>query len=287
MRVMKWNYNLTRIDGTNVRIHLTFVILLAWITLSELASGGFAAAFSSLMLVGMIFGSVLLHEFGHIFAAKAFGIHTPDVTLYPIGGVARLERMPTRPFQELVITLAGPLVNVAIAIVLALLVGIAEVILGINAPMFALVAKINIGLALFNMIPAFPMDGGRVLRSLLAMKKPYLEATGIAVKTGKTLAIIFGVLGLFYDPMLILIATFVFFAASKELQATQAQAGGPRNAGFPFGNLHGRNQPNLSGFNIHGFSERFKKPQASTPTPIIDESGNVVGWTQSSADNNR
>src|SRR5206468_11477072 len=164
----------------------------------------------------------LLHEFGHALAARAFGIHTPDITLLPIGGVARLQRMPDQPWQELVVAIAGPLVNVVIAVVLIF-------VLGRHAPfehledlqrpgvgMLAKLASVNISLVLFNLIPAFPMDGGRVLRSLLAMALPYSRATQIAAWIGEALAFVFGFVGLFTNPMLIFIAFFILLGAQQE-----------------------------------------------------------------------
>jgi len=167
---------------------------------------------------------VLLHEFGHAIAAKAFGINTPDITLLPIGGVARLERMPEKPSQELIVALAGPAVNVAIALGLFVVVGfrgLAEAQTVEGANMLTQLMLINVLLVLFNLLPAFPMDGGRVLRALLATRLNYARATQIAATVGQGCAFIFGFIGLFGNPMLIFIALFIYIGASQEAAVAQ------------------------------------------------------------------
>jgi Zn-dependent protease/CBS domain-containing protein len=220
---MRWSLKLIRIAGIEVRIHVTFLLFLAWIALAHYQLGGRPAAMVGVTFILALFGCVLLHEFGHAFAARMFGIRTPDITLLPIGGVARLERMPERPGQELVVALAGPAVNVVIAAVLIFFLGrhtdIAhlEFLEQPRGEMLAKLASVNIWLALFNLIPAFPMDGGRVLRALLAAAmKNYARATAIAARTGQALAFVFGFLGLFYNPMLIFIAFFIYLGAQQE-----------------------------------------------------------------------
>ena len=172
---MRWSIRIARIAGTEVRIHLTFLLFLAWIGFSYYHVGGAAAAIPGVLFVLALFGCVLLHEFGHALAARAFGIPTPDITLLPIGGVVRLQRMPDKPWQELIVAIAGPLVNVVIAAALIFFLGRPadlEHVEQVQQPgvgMLAKLASVNVMLVLFNLIPAFPMDGGRVLRSLLAM----------------------------------------------------------------------------------------------------------------------
>jgi Zn-dependent protease len=173
---------------------------------------------------------VLLHEYGHALAARQYGIATKDITLLPIGGLARLERMPEKPAQELVVALAGPLVNVVIAA--SLFAGL--VLSGKWQPLSQLslvqggfaerLMVVNVFLVLFNLLPAFPMDGGRVLRSLLAMRLPYARATDIAAAIGKGMAVVFGFIGLFANPMLLLIALFVWIGASQEASAVQMRS---------------------------------------------------------------
>jgi stage IV sporulation protein FB len=177
---------------------------------------------------------VLLHEFGHIFTARAFGVRTPDVILLPIGGVARLERIPERPSQEFLIAIAGPAVNIVIALILILLdsahpsVDRLAAVESANASMIDRLAAVNLFLALFNLIPAFPMDGGRVLRALLAARLGYVRATEIAAMIGQGVAFVLGFIGLFGNPLLIFIAIFVYLAASSEahLVATRAMSRG-------------------------------------------------------------
>src|SRR5437588_1914402 len=173
--VMSWSIPIVRIAGIQLRIHVTFLLLLGL-----LALGSAGAALFLLLL----FLCVVLHEFGHAFAAKAFGINTPDITLLPIGGVARLERMPEEPMQELVIAVAGPAVNVIIAACLFLTGGSFVYPPNATSSLIDVVLTINVVLLLFNLIPAFPMDGGRVLRALLAIRIPYARATQIAASIG-------------------------------------------------------------------------------------------------------
>ena len=224
---MRWSIKVARIAGTEVRIHLTFLLFLAWIGFSYYHVGGAAAAIPGVLFVLALFGCVLLHEFGHALAARAFGIPTPDITLLPIGGVARLQRMPDKPWQELIVAIAGPLVNVVIAAVLILFLGRPadlEHVEQVQQPgvgMLAKLASVNVMLVLFNLIPAFPMDGGRVLRSLLAMTLPYARATQIAAWIGQALAFVFGFVGLFTNPMLIFIAFFIYLGAQQESAMAQ------------------------------------------------------------------
>ncbi|MGX9179826.1 site-2 protease family protein [Mesorhizobium sp. BHbdii] len=224
---MSWSLNLGTIAGTTVRVHFTFLLLLVWIWLTHYRIGGTPAAWEGVAFIIAVFACVVLHEFGHIAAARYFGIGTPDITLFPIGGVARLERMPEEPGQEFVIAVAGPLVNVAIAaLIFALLGGSAgvEQMAGIEDPrmnFLARLAGVNVFLVLFNMIPAFPMDGGRILRAALAARLSWSRATQIAATIGQGLAFVFGFIGLFYNPLLIFIGIFVYLAAAAEAQNAQ------------------------------------------------------------------
>lgn len=219
---MRWSVKIAKVAGIEVRIHLTFVLLLAFIGISYYLGGGAQAAIEGVGFILLIFGCVLLHEFGHAIAAKAFGIETPDITLLPIGGVARLQRMPDKPSQELIVAVAGPMVNVLIAGLLFLVLGLqvdwaqASNLADPSGSMLAKVAVVNVMLVIFNMIPAFPMDGGRVLRALLAMVMGHAKATLIAARIGQGLAFVFGFIGLFYNPLLIFIALFVYLGASSE-----------------------------------------------------------------------
>ncbi|MDR3420321.1 MAG: site-2 protease family protein [Xanthobacteraceae bacterium] len=231
---MGWSLNIGSVAGTAVRIHVTFLLLLAWIFGVQYLSGGPQVAWSSLLFIVLLFLCVLLHEFGHIFTARAFGIRTPDVILLPIGGVSRLERIPEQPSQEFLIAIAGPLVNVVIGLALVFIGGAnlsadrLAVIGNADVSMIDRLALVNLFLALFNLIPAFPMDGGRVLRALLATRLGYVHATEVAAMIGQWVAFALGFFGLFGNPLLIFIAIFVHLAASAEahLVATRAMSHG-------------------------------------------------------------
>jgi Zn-dependent protease/CBS domain-containing protein len=225
---MPWSITLGRIGGTAVRIHITFLLFLAWIAFSAWGRGGLGAALDSTLFIVLIFACVVLHEFGHIVAARRYGIQSPEVTLLPIGGVASMPRLPSRPGQELVVALAGPAVNLVIGVLLFAAIGSLhpEQLAQIDNPKVSLAARLalaNIFIALFNLIPAFPMDGGRVLHALLAMRLGGPRATEIASKIGQALAFVFGFLGLFGNPLLLFIAIFVYVAATGEAQMNAAR----------------------------------------------------------------
>lgn len=221
---MIWSFPIGVIAGTVIKIHVTFVLFLVWIAGATWRSGGFEAALTTTAFVVLLFACVLAHEFGHIFAARRYGIRTPSVILSPIGGIASLERIPEEPRQELVVALAGPAVNVVIAAVLFLILGATldtANFVEIENPGLSLVARlaaVNVILVVFNLIPAFPMDGGRVLRALIAMRRPHAQATAIAGRIGQAAALVFAVVGLFYNPILLVIAIFVYLAASAEVE---------------------------------------------------------------------
>jgi Zn-dependent protease/CBS domain-containing protein len=226
---MSWSLNIGSIAGTAIRIHFTFLLFLVWIFVANWASGGPPAAWQGLIFILLLFACVLAHEFGHILTARAFGVPTPDVTLLPIGGVARLARIPEEPRQEFLIAIAGPLVNVAIAVVLLLLGAHLNPrdLVAMESSRISLtdrLAEVNLFLAVFNMIPAFPMDGGRVLRALLAIKLGHVRATEIAATIGQLVAFGLGFLGLFGNPLLIFIAIFVYLAASSEAHLVAIRA---------------------------------------------------------------
>jgi Zn-dependent protease/CBS domain-containing protein len=221
---MSWSIPILRVAGIQLRIHITFLLLIAWI-----AIGSTSAA----IFVLLLFVCVVLHEFGHAIAAKGYGINTPDITLLPIGGVARLERIPEEPRQELVIAAAGPAVTAIIALCLFIVIaarGSAELVAPVATGDLVLnLFRINIWLLLFNLIPAFPMDGGRVLRALLATRMSYARATQVAANVGQIFAFLFGIVGLFgipgtsfhANPFLIFIAFFVYLGASQEAALAQ------------------------------------------------------------------
>ena len=219
--LMSWSLTIGRIAGTAVRIHVTFLIFLVWIGFSAFRQGGTQAATENVLFMVLLFTCVVLHEFGHILMARRFGIRTPEVTLLPIGGVASLERIPEKPSQDLAVALAGPAVNVVIAILLIAAFGakMDGPVDHIDDPALGLASRLivtNIFLALFNMLPAFPMDGGRVLRALLSMRMGPARGTQLAARIGQGLAFLLGLIGLFGNPILLFIAIFVFLAAEGE-----------------------------------------------------------------------
>lgn len=219
---MSWSYPVGHVLGSEIRIHATFFLLLAWIGAAAWIAGGPLATAENVAFVMALFVCVVAHEFGHALTARRFGIATPDITLLPIGGVARLDRMPERPAQEILVALAGPAVNLAIWLLLALLGArtdpTASAALEDPATGFwGRLATVNLFLAIFNLLPAFPMDGGRVLRALLALTMSRVSATRLAARTGQVLAFGFGFLGLTTaSPVLVLIAIFIFVAAGAE-----------------------------------------------------------------------
>ena len=225
---MRWSITLGRVAGTEVKIHITFILFLVWIAFSAWSRGGAAAAIDSTLFIVLLFACVVLHEFGHIAAARRYGIATPEVTLLPIGGVASLQRLPSDPGQELVVALAGPAVNLVIGLVLIAALGPVhpDDLAQIDNPGLSLLGRLaiaNLFLVVFNLIPAFPMDGGRVLHALLAMRMGPARATEIAARIGQALAFGLGFLGLFGNPLLLFIAIFVYIAAAGEAQMSAAQ----------------------------------------------------------------
>jgi Zn-dependent protease len=228
---MKWSWKLGEVRGIGVYMHATFLILIAVVVAIHWSqSRDLASTLEGVVFVLAIFGCVVLHEFGHAMAAARYGIRTRDITLLPIGGVARLERMPREPLQELWVALAGPAVNVVIAAALFLWVWLTAAFtppeqLGIaGGPFLERLLAVNVILVAFNMLPAFPMDGGRVLRALLATRLEYTRATQIAATIGQGMALLFGLLGFFFNPFLLFIALFVWIGAAQEASMVQMTA---------------------------------------------------------------
>ncbi|MBI5534111.1 MAG: site-2 protease family protein [Deltaproteobacteria bacterium] len=220
---MRWSRKLVTLAGVDVYVHGSFVLLIALLAVGDLAVGrGVAATVRGTLLILAVFATVVLHELGHALAARGFGIRTRDITLLPIGGIARLERMPDKPGEQLLVAIAGPAVNVAIALLLLfVLLGLGgPVAMGAlghtGAPFLTQLMWINLSLAAFNLLPGFPMDGGRVLRALMAMHMEPERATQIAARVGQGMAVVFALVGLAYNPFLIVIAAFVWFGATAE-----------------------------------------------------------------------
>jgi Zn-dependent protease/predicted transcriptional regulator len=227
-----WSWKVGRIAGIDLRIHASFLIVLAWAALAAYQSSGTAAGAARGVLFNLaLFASVTLHELGHALAARRFGVPTRDITLLPIGGVARLAYIPKEPRQELSIALAGPAVTLAIIGVvygalrlLGLQPAAASDALTSRGGFLSQLLWANVSLFLFNLLPAFPMDGGRVFRALLALRGDYVWATNVAVRVGKAFALLFGVVGLLFNPFLVLIALFVWLGAAGEAAEVQRRS---------------------------------------------------------------
>lgn len=240
---MRWSFRIARISGIDVKLHVTFLLLPLLLGFSGYASGGgsWNAAVEAVLPLFLLFGCVLLHEFGHALAARHYGIKTDDITLLPIGGVARLERMPEEPAQELVVALAGPAVNVAIILGLGLTLGGGSLHWAFTSrlrdasddlPISLFLLAVNVKLLLFNLIPAFPMDGGRVLRAMLGTQLGHARATRIAAAIGQFFAVGFALAGLgillpgICGPnwVLVFIAYFLYTAGAQEADTVRVRS---------------------------------------------------------------
>ena len=279
---MKWSWRLGRLFGIDVFVHATFLILLAWVGMSHYQrEGNVHGALAGVAFILAVFGTVVLHEFGHALTARRFGIKTKDITLLPIGGVARLERMPEKPGQELLVALAGPAVNVAIAVVLYVFLKSAgqplvladQSIMG-GGPFLTKLLWVNVMLAVFNLLPAFPMDGGRALRALLALRGDYVRATRTAAGVGQAMALLLGLLGLFTNPFLVFIALFVWIGAAGEAGAVQTKAA---LTGLPI------QAAMVTDFRVLTANDSLKIASeallagSQLDFPVVDESGGIVG----------
>lgn len=232
---MNYTFRLGKLAGIDLKLHWTFLILLGWVFLSYFSqTGEVLAGLAGVGFILALFACVVLHELGHALAARRYGVVTRNIVLLPIGGVANLERIPEKPREELVVALAGPAVNVVIAALLAVLLlatgGLPELesLESLTVPtgrsFLTSLLAVNVLLVLFNLIPAFPMDGGRVLRALLAMRYDRARATDIAAKLGQVLAIGFVFFGFFTNFWLVFIGLFIYLGAGGENRAVSMQA---------------------------------------------------------------
>jgi Zn-dependent protease/CBS domain-containing protein len=277
---MRWTFHIARIAGIDVKVHATFLLLLAFYGFAFFGQGGLPAAIQGVVFIMLVFLCVLLHEFGHALAARRYGINTPDITLLPIGGLARLDRMPEKPSEELIVAIAGPLVNVVIAALLAPFVSFSDM----GKPdvlehfQFGLIQQLffaNCVLVVFNLLPAFPMDGGRILRAFLAMRMDYAKATNIAANIGQTLAFTAALYALVsWQPMLMLVAIFVFFGAQSE--AAHAQMRSVTNGLRVRDAMVTRFEVLSRGATLHDAVQAVLKT-SQHDFPIVNESGGVVG----------
>jgi Zn-dependent protease/CBS domain-containing protein len=285
---MGGSFMIGRAFGIEVKVHWTFFLLLAFFGFTGYQnSGSLPSALVTVGIIVALFVCVLLHEFGHALMAQRVGIQTADITLLPIGGLARLKSLPDRPWDEVKIAIAGPLVNVVLAPIffgIALLLGDSlttppNILEGVQSAgqVFSYLGYINVALVLFNLIPAFPMDGGRVLRGLLAARYGQVRATDIASAVGQFFAAAFFLLGLFSGNLLLaLIAVFIFFGATGEAQMVRQRE---QMRGLQVSDVMGT-KPRLETVTpyhtfgqvldsvIHGYQEDF---------PVVDGDGNLVG----------
>lgn len=204
-----------RVLGIPVELDISFLILMVFIYL--LTYMGFLSL-NLAVLITLVFVVVVIHELAHSYVALRFGVKIRSILLLPIGGVSRMEEIPKVPRQEFLISIAGPLTNIIMAMLTAV-----PLILNLPGPIRPFLGDflaVNLVLALFNLIPAFPMDGGRILRAILAERVSYLRATRIAANLGKTIAAMMAVTGLFYNLFLILIGLFIYIGAEQEYQST-------------------------------------------------------------------
>lgn len=229
---MNKSWKLGRIAGIELKLHPTFLFLLLWVAFIGITNNGTTATIGlDILFILALFLCVVLHEFGHALMARRFGISTQDITLLPIGGVARLERMPEDPKEELWVAAAGPAVNLLIGgVILAglVLAGFFKQPLDLTIMLsnfWLRLLSANVTLVAFNLIPAFPMDGGRVLRALLATRMDHVKATRWAANIGRMFAVMMGIAGLFINPWLILTALFVWSGAGTEARAVEVKAG--------------------------------------------------------------
>ncbi len=272
---MKWNYWIGRLLGIDIYMHATFPLLVLFVIVSATTQGASMgmAALNVLAVLGL-FGIVVLHELGHAMAARYYGIPTKDIILLPIGGVARITRMPTNPWQELVIAIAGPAVNVVLALLGLLMLAVVTLL---QVPQLSMVVLgftgINVLLATFNLLPAFPMDGGRVLRALLALRINYVRATNTAAMIGKGMAVFFALVAFWFNPFLLLIAAFVWIGASQEAAMVRARAA---LTGVPVRELMVRRFYTLAPHDRIGYAMRLLLGSFQEDFPIVEE-GHLVG----------
>lgn len=234
---MRGTFQIAKLFGIPVLLHWSFAFIILWVLYSGYSSGLDSAGTAWLgLLMLSLFACVVLHEYGHALTARVYGVDTKDIVLLPIGGVARLDSLPDKPFQEFLIALAGPLVNIAIALLLSisfLWTPFSEIENqlvssgAINATTFIpYLIFLNITLAIFNLLPAFPMDGGRILRSLLAIKLGRITATKVASIIGQIFAGLFVISSIypFQNPVFLLLGVFIFISAMQEYRAIKSES---------------------------------------------------------------
>lgn len=273
------SWRLGKVFGIDVFVHVTFLLLLGWIAAGHLLRGeGVRAALGGILFTLALFFIVVLHELGHALMARRYGIRTKDITLLPIGGVARLERMPEEPLQELAVAVAGPAVNVALAAVFFVAVRLTGGSLGLEAltggDVLSRLFWVNVSLAGFNLLPAFPMDGGRALRALLSIKQGPVRATQTAARLGQAMAVLLGLVGLLVNPLLVLIALFVWVGAASERQMVETRAS---LSGVPVEAAMQRAIRTLGPYDPLSAAADELLAGAQVDFPVIDPAGHVLG----------
>lgn len=278
---MKWQWKLGRFAGIDVYVHATFLLLIGWVGYSYwLENQNWAEVLNGILFIFALFLCVILHEYGHALTARKYGIKTRDITLYPIGGVARLERMPEKPIEELWVALMGPAVNVIIAAVLFAYLFFRRGLVPMNdltiasGSFLARLLAVNITLVVFNLIPAFPMDGGRILRAVLAMRMDFVRATQIAANIGQGMALLFSLAGLFGNPMLLFIAFFVWIGASQEAGMAQIKH---TVSGIPVTRAMLTDYKTLSAGDSLAQAVALILSGSQQDFPVLDANGHVVG----------
>lgn len=285
-----------KVFGIEMRVHWSFILIVVYYAFlySSTGSNPVIGALYGVLMILLLFLFVTLHELGHALVAKHYKINVPHITLLPIGGVASLERMPEKPLQEFLIAIAGPLVNLVLAALLAPLAAYAVVAAVNSGQLTANTADIirfaqtpglgnlvvslaltNLLLALFNLLPAFPMDGGRILRALLAMAMSYVQATRIAVVVGRLMAAIFAFWGIMGGGiLLLLIAFFIYVGGGSELEAVESRT--------VLRNVRARNALTPGAISLYS-SERIERAvdlimsSYQTDYPVLDLSSRFIG----------
>ena len=277
---MRWQWKLGRFAGIDVYVHATFILLIGWVAYNYwLEFRDLRQVFIGILFILALFICVVLHEYGHALTARKYGIKTRDITLYPIGGVARLERIPDRPIEELWVALAGPAVNLVISVILIAFLAVTNGVPAItnfnlsDGSFLERLLIVNVTLVLFNLIPAFPMDGGRVLRALLALRLEYTQATQIAAYIGQGFALLFGLIGLLSNPFLLFVALFVWIGAAQEASMVQMKTS---LGGIPVTRAMQTDYYILSPSDILGRAVELILSGAQQDFPVV-ENGRVVG----------
>src|ERR1035441_4203332 len=270
---MRWSWKVGKILGIDLYIHATFLLVILWVVLLHWAQGHTVAAMlGGVGFVLTVFACVVLHEFGHALAARRYGITTKDSTLLPIGGVSRLERVPEEPWQELWVAFPVPFVNVAIAgailVVLAASSGWKPIstLSASGGSFLQRVFVINVMLVAFNLLPAFPMDGGRIFRALLSTRIDHMRATQIAASVGQGLALMLGLAGLLGNPFLVFIALFVWIGAAHEASSEQMR---DAFSGIPIRSVMQTNFATLSTSNVLGDAVKATLDGAQHEFPVL------------------